>query len=245
MLRSIKQLYGDKLSTSDGEIGRVKDFYFDDEHWAVRYVVVDTGSWLAGRLVLISPHAFGNFYQHQDSLLVELTRKQIENSPPIEEHRPVSRQYEEEYYDYYGWPTYWNGMELWGGAGYPVIPPPPGISVKEGKGKRDPPEGDDPHLRSTKSLAGYHIHTRDGSIGHVTDFMIDDKTWAVRHLVVETGHWFHGKDIVISPGHIDRISYDESTVFVNITKEAIHDAPEYHMPRAQYHDARELSGSQI
>ena len=103
MLRSIKQLYGHSLGTAEGEIGTVKDFYFDDQHWAIRYVVVDTGAWLSGRLVLISPHAFGSFYEDGDSLLVNLTRKQIENSPAIETHKPVSRQYEEEYYRYYGW----------------------------------------------------------------------------------------------------------------------------------------------
>jgi len=242
MLRSIKQLYGDKLSAADGEIGRVKDFYFDDEQWAVRYVVVDTGPWLTGRLVLISPHAFGNFYQNGDSLLVELTRKQIENSPPIESHKPVSRQYEEEYYRYYGWPSYWDGMELWGGAGFPVVPPPPSLPTAS-DGQDGSSHGDDSHLRSARSVAGYHIHTRDGSIGHVTDFMIDDKSWAVRHLIVETGHWYYGKEIVISPADIQQINYDESTVFVNVTRAAIHDSPEYHMPRAQYHDVRDLAES--
>ena len=100
MLRSINQLYGDKLGASDGEIGQVKDFYFDDQNWAIRYLVADTGSWLPGRQVLISPHAFGSLYQAGKLLLVNLTRKQIEDSPSIESHKPVSRQYEEEYYRY-------------------------------------------------------------------------------------------------------------------------------------------------
>ncbi|MEP6673163.1 MAG: PRC-barrel domain-containing protein, partial [Chthoniobacter sp.] len=118
MLRSLKHLYGKLLGASDGEVGSVKDFYFDDQRWAVRYVVADTGSWLPGRLVLISPHAFGNFCQQGgDSLLVSLTRKQIEESPAIEAHKPVSRQYEEEYYRYYGWPTYWGGGAMWGMGG--------------------------------------------------------------------------------------------------------------------------------
>jgi len=113
MLRSIKQLYGVKLGASDGEIGHVKDFYFDDRNWAVRYVVADTGSWLSGRKVLISPHVFGSLHQVGKLLLVNLTRKQIEDSPSIESHKPVSRQYEEEYYRYYGWPCYWQGDALW------------------------------------------------------------------------------------------------------------------------------------
>src|SRR5271166_7106948 len=97
MLLSIKQLYGEKLGASDGEIGHVKDFYFDDQDWAVRYVVVDTGSWLPGRQVLLSPHAFGSLAPAGKTLAVNLTRKQVENSPAIELHKPVSRQYEEEY----------------------------------------------------------------------------------------------------------------------------------------------------
>ena len=109
MLRIVKELYGAKLGASDGEIGQVKDFYFDDQNWAVRYVVADTGSWLAGRKVLISPHAFGSLHRAGKLLLVNLTRKQIEDSPSIESHKPVSRQYEEEYYRYYGWPYYWQG----------------------------------------------------------------------------------------------------------------------------------------
>lgn len=104
MLQSIKQLSGKKLGASDGDIGHVKDFYFDDQTWAVRYVIADTGNWLPGRQVLISPYAFGGLHQAEKVLRVNLTRKQIENSPAIESHKPVSRQYEEEYHRYYGWP---------------------------------------------------------------------------------------------------------------------------------------------
>ena len=125
MLQSIKQLYGNKLGASDGEIGHVKDFYFDDQNWAVRYVVADTGSWLPGRQVLISPHSLGGLDQAGKVLRVNLTRKQIEDSPSIESHKPVSRQYEEEYYRYYGWPYYWQGDGLWGMSGFPILELPP------------------------------------------------------------------------------------------------------------------------
>jgi hypothetical protein len=125
MLRSINQLYGDELRATDGEIGHIKDFYFDDQNWAVRYVVVDTGSWLSGRLVLISPHVFTNFDLDGVCRGVNLTRKQIENSPDFDSEKPVSRQYEDEYYRYYGWPTYWQGGGLWGIGTYPIVAPPP------------------------------------------------------------------------------------------------------------------------
>ena len=239
MLRSVKRLYGEKLGTSEGDIGHVKDFYFDDQKWAVRYVVVDTGSWLSARPVLLAPHAFPSLHQDGKVLLVNLTRQQIENSPSIDLHKPVSRQYEEEYYRYYGWPSYWLGDLMWGISDFPAVPPPPGPfpSVKT-NASGDHQRRVDPHLRSTQALSGYHIQTGEGTIGHVTDFMMDDNSWAIRHVVVETGHWFSGKEILISTNHIDWISYEESKVFVNVTKEAILQAPEYHVPPlgAAYHD---------
>src|SRR5271169_3596363 len=231
MLRSIKQLYGEKLRASDGEIGHVKDFYFDDQKWVVRYAVADTGSWLLGRLVLIAPHAFGNLDQNRTSLLVNLTRQQIENSPPIESHKPVSRQYEEEYYRYYGWPSYWMGEGIWGLNASPIVPPPPSpLPIKVGGESDNARNVNDPHLRSTHAVTGYHLQTSEETIGHVTDFMMDDKSWAICHLVVKTGTWFSGKEIVISPSHVDRINYEDSKVFVNLTKEAILQAPEFRVP---------------
>ncbi len=244
MLRSIKQLYGKKLEASDGDIGHVKDFYFDDQKWVVRYVIVDTGKWISGRLILLSPHAFGDLHQDGGVLLVNLTRQQIENSPPVESHKPVSRQYEEEFHRYYGWASYWDGGDLWGMGGFPGVLPLPSASAPAntaGEVHKD----DDPHLRSTQAIVDYAIETEDGPIGKVTDFMMDNKSWAICHLVVETGHWFSGKEIVLSPDQIDRISYDDSTVFVSITKEAIQQAPEYHVPPLgdSYKDTRGFDDS--
>jgi sporulation protein YlmC with PRC-barrel domain len=230
MLRSIKKLYGDKLGASDGDIGQVKDFYFDDQSWAVRYVVADTGTWLTSRQVLLSPHALGNFHQAGKVLTVNLTRKQIENSPSIEWYKPVSRQYEEQYYRYYGWPYYWQGDGLWGMSGFPILELPakslPGEQVVAIDPKR---ETADAHLRSTQAVNGYHIKASDGIIGHVCDFMIDDKNWAIGQLIVKIGHRFTGKDVLIPVSKVDRISYEDSTVFVNLTKEAVEQSPMYHV----------------
>jgi hypothetical protein len=228
MIRSIKQMCGDKLGASDGEIGHVKDFYFDDQHWAVRYLVADTGSWIPGRQVLLSPHALRDFAKGGKVLRVSLTREQIEKSPAIEEHKPVSRQYEEEYYKYYGWPYYWQGDELWGMSGFPILAE---------ESKRFPPEsaiksavkaqGGDVHLRSAQAVIGYQIQTGDEISAHVTDFLMDDETWVICHLVVNTGNRFSGKKVLISPSQVDRISWDESKVFVNLTKEAVVRTPAY------------------
>lgn len=221
MLQSIKQLYGHKLGASDGDIGHVKDFYFDDQNWAVRYVVADTGAWLPGRLVLLSPHAFGTLHLAGSLLLANLTRKQIEDSPPIESHKPVSRQYEEEYHRYYGWPYYWQGSGLWGLSGFPMLGLLPEIHRPDELDTLEQPEPADAHLRSTQAANGYHVQAHNGPVGHVHDFMIDTQSWAICEVVIKTGHWLSGRDLHLPTGTVERISYDDSTFFVNSTREAI------------------------
>ena len=230
MLRSIKQLYAEKLGAVDGEIGQVKDFYFDDQSWAVRYLVANTGNWLTGRQVLLSPHAFAGLDQAGKVLRVKLTRKQIENSPAIDWHKPVSRQYEEAYYRHYGWPYYWQGDGLWGMSGVPVLeqpaPPLPGKRASAIHPKR---ASADAHLRSTQALKDYHVQASDGITGHVCDFLMDDERWVIDQFVVKIGHRFTGKEVWIPARKVDRISYEESTVFVNLTKETVEQSPAHHL----------------
>ncbi len=227
MLRSIKQIYGDKLGASDGEIGHVKDFYFDDQDWAIRYVVVDTGLWLPGRKVLLSPHSLARLDQAEKVLRVNLTRKQIEGSPSIASHQPVSRQYEEEYYRYYGWPYYWQGDGLWGLSGFPILELPPNPLPTTPTTARGPqPSRADAHLCSTQAVNGYHLRTGEATIGHVCDFMMDAQSWAIGQLVIKTGHRRSGKEVLIPTKDVDRISYEESTVFVNQTGAAAEQSPQ-------------------
>ncbi len=231
MLQSIKQLYGNKHGASDGDLGHVKDFYFDDQNWAVRYVVAETGSWLLGRQVLLSPHAFGGSPPAGKVMLVKLTRKQIEDSPAVETHKPVSRQYEEEYHRYYGWPYYWEGDGLWGGTrGFPILELPPNFPPVEPPAATGPKsERADVHLRSTQAVSGYHLQATDGICGHVADFLMDDKSWAINQLVIKTGHRFTGKEVQILVSQVERISYQESTLFVKLTKDAVEKSPEYRL----------------
>jgi uncharacterized protein YrrD len=229
MLQNIKQLYGHKLAASDGEIGHVKDFYFDDKTWVIRYLVADTGSWLSGRQVLLSPHAFGRLDRDGMILSINLTRKQIEKCPPIESHKPVSRQYEIDYFQYYGWPAYWDGSAMWGLGDYPVgLPPPKEIMEIQ----RQHQHRDDKHLQSTKAVTGYTIHATDGEIGSVSGFMVDDKSWAVSQLAVEAGLWYSGKEILIATTKVKRISYEDSQVFVKLTKAAIQRTAEHEVVKA-------------
>ena len=214
MLHSIQQCYGEKLRATDGEIGHVRDFYFDDKTWTIRYLVADTGGWLSGRQVLISPHALGHLYPKGKVFLVNLTKEQIEKSPSIDEHKPVSRQHEEDYHRYYGYPYYAETWPLWGLAEYPVVaPPPPRTAAKT--------HSVDSHLRSARVVKGYKVEGIDGAIGEVADFLVSGRNWVLREIVVESGHWYSGKGIHIRTDKIFRISYNESTVYVDSTKAAI------------------------
>jgi hypothetical protein len=221
MLRSIKQLYGNQLAASDGEIGRVKDFYFDDRDWAIRYVVADTGTWLPGRQVLLAPYALGSLDQANRLLRVNLTRKQIEDSPSIDAHKPVSRHYEEEYYRYFGWPYYWQGDGLWGLSGFPVLEQPTRPPLSEAAREMSPQsQRAEAHLRSAQAVTGYHLKTDEGIVGHVCDFMMDAELWAIGQFVVKTGHRLTGQEVLIPTKDVARISYEESTVFATLPSAA-------------------------
>ena len=225
MIQNIKKLYGSTLAAIDGEIGRVKDFYFDDKTWVIRYLVADTGSWLSGRLVLLTPHAFGKWGQAKKELHVNLRTQQIENSPPIETHQPVSRQYELDYYNYYGWPAYWDGTGMWGIGALPVPVTPSRVLLDA----RHHHHRAEKHLQSARAVNGYQIQTVDGPIGTVSGFMVDDQSWAIRELVVEAGHWYSGKEILIAPSKVKQINYEDSTVSVDLTKADIQNTAENHL----------------
>ena len=222
MLDRAETLQGYKLESLDGEIGGINEFYFDDQHWAVRYLVAETGNWLVGRQVLISPYALMLAVMNEEHhIAIDLTRKQIEESPSLDTDKPVSRQFEEAYYEYFGWPEYWGGPNMWGA--YPNI-------VRDREKWRNAVRGEkawDPHLRSSRELTGYDIQATDGEIGHVEDFVIDDETWAIRYLIVDTENFWPGKKVLISPRWIERASWEEKKVFINLSREAIEHSPEY------------------
>ena len=213
MLQNLRALYGQKLGATDGDIGHVKDFYFDDRDWAVRYVVADTGSWLPGRQVLIAPHAFGSLHAAGKHLCVNLTRKQIEDCPPIESHMTVSRQYEEKFYRHYGLPYYWQGSSLWGMSGFPVANLPSDFILNVQDEATEPePETADTHLRGAQAMRDYHVEANAQKIGHIVDFLMESENWAITHLVVKTGSWLSGKEIHMPTVNVAQISYEKSTV---------------------------------
>ena len=220
MLHTSKSLKNFTLSSLDGEIGTVQEFYFDDQYWTIRYLIADTGNWLTGRQVLISPYALGAVMQIEQRIAIDLTKQQIEDGPTLDSDKPVSRQFEQDFNGHYGWPMYWCGPYAWGFYPYPIVKNNYHDSTKE------QPAGD-PHLRSTHEVSGYHIHAADGEIGHVEDFIIDDETWAIRYLVIDTRNWWPGKKVLISPRWIERVSWGERLVFLNLSSETIKQSPAY------------------
>ena len=221
MLTEAKTLKGYNVDSPDGELGKVKDFYFDDQHWAIRYLVADTTNWLTGRRILISPYALVAVIRDEQHIAVELTKRQIADGPWLTAGKPVSRQFEEAYHEYYGWPIYWDGPSMWGSHSY---------IVHGRRNRRASTQGEnacDAHLGSTHEVSGYHIQAADGQIGHVEGFIIDDETWAIRYLIIDTRNWWPGRRVLVSPQCIERVSWRKRKVVVNLSRMAIKRSPEY------------------
>ena len=227
MLSKDKTLKSYKLESLDGEIGKVKEFYFDDRHWTIRYLVADTGHWLTGRQVLISPYALVAIVREEKHIAVELTKKQIEDSPSLNSDKPVSRQFEEIYHGHYNWPAYWSGPHQWGSSPHIERDREKWKTAASSSQQGENTSPRDPYLRSTHAVTGYHIDADDGEIGHVEDFIIDDETWAIRYLVINTHNFWPGRQVVISPQWIESVSWGQSKVFINLSRETIKGSPQY------------------
>jgi len=228
MLRSTNELLGYKLEASDGNLGKVRDFYFDDESWTVRYLVADTRRWLPGRLVLISPSSLGHPKWAAHLFPVSLDKEQIENGPPISQDQPVSRQQESKLSRYYGWPIYWGAGLSYGAP--PMAPAAIAKLAEEGAEAEEKDEQDDgdQHLRSVREVTGYKIKAQDGEIGHVEDFIVDDESWILRYLVVDTRNWLPGgKKVMLSPGWAERVDWKREKVVVDLKGDTVERGPEY------------------
>jgi hypothetical protein len=220
MLRSVNSLEGYKIGATDGPLGKVDGFLFHDSSWIIQYLVVDTGKWLPGRKVLISPVSLVQPTADIKMLPVNLTREQVKSSPDIALDRPLSRQAEIELHKHYDWTPYWTG----GGFAAPAVEP---SSEEKEKAAIAAKVKVDPSLRSAQEVIGYHIHATDGDIGHAEDFILDDESWTIRYLVVDTRNWLPGRSVLISPQWIEKISWSDSKVWINLLKDQIKDSPRY------------------
>lgn len=224
MQRSLKEIIGYSIRAVDGDIGKVKDFFFDDYAWSVRYLVAGTGNWLPGRKVLLSPAGLKSVDWVGSVVHVNRTKQEIEDSPPVDEDRPVSRQQEEELSQYFAWPVYWAPAMPEMGLGMGGAVPPAHIESSE---KETESDDGDPHLRSVKEVCGYRVQAIDREIGHIEDFIVDDDRWKIRYLVADTVNWLPGKKVILAPGWITGISWDTRRVRFDLRRETIKKAPAY------------------
>ncbi len=207
MLRNVEEIFGYTILATDGEIGRAYNFYFDDTHWSIRYLVVEAGDWLNSRRVLISPVALGQPDWSYRTFSVNLSKRQVQESPGVDADMPVSRQQEIAMNRHYGWPAYWS------------LPGEPGLPT--------PDVGGDPNLRSVREILGYRIHAAGGEIGHIDDLILDDRDWVVRYVVVETLNWLPGKKVLLPSKWIDRVSWAQEALSVALPRDLIASGPEY------------------
>jgi sporulation protein YlmC with PRC-barrel domain len=235
MLRNASVINGYTIMASDGHLGTVSDFLFDDTSWLVRWLVVETGSWLSGRKVLLPAFALGHLNPERGEFSVRLTRQQVKDSPNIDTERPVSRQVETGIYDYYGWSPYWGSGLYMGGYGFgygygggAMTPLPTlGSSRREEDIVAAQRSDDDPHLRSTEAVTGYHIHAKDGEIGHVEDFLFEEADWSIHYLIVDTKNWWPGKKVLVSPRSVREIDWADNLVNLDLDRQKIKDGPAY------------------
>jgi sporulation protein YlmC with PRC-barrel domain len=230
MLRVGSVLKGYAIEASDGRIGNVRDLLFDDRTWKVRWLVIDTGTWLPGRQVLIHPSAIRQADDARHALSVALTKAQVDRSPTIFQDQPVSQQMERHLYDYYGWDPAW-GVSYFGASPNAIAMPfsaPPqfgGAAVLDATDQGPVKDDGDPHLRSIDAVTGYHIQATDGEIGHVEDFLIDDGNWGIHYLIIDTKNWWPGKHVLMSPFAVRNISWADRLFQLDVDCEKIKDSP--------------------
>jgi hypothetical protein len=242
MLHSMTDLENCTIGATDGFIGHVKDLYFDDDAWVIRYLIVETGEWLSRRRVLISPFSINQPNWQEKILPAAITQDQVKHSPNIDTDKPVSRQHEIGYLGYCGYPYYWGGGGLWGASLYPsMMLSGLGYGGTSRDYRREQAQkaqtdaemdaerhqDDDPHLRSGNAVLKYHVHATDGDIGHVQGLLIDEKTWSIRYMIVDTSNWWLGHEVLIAPEWISDMNWAASKVTVDLTRQAVKDSPAY------------------
>ena len=226
----VSELKNLTIAAADGDIGRCRDFLFDDEHWTVRYLEVNTSRWLLGRRVLLSPAVVGIPDLKNGRLPVELTRSQIESAPGLSEDQPVSRQYEAAYAQHFGQLYYWWGAGIWGTGAYPGdILSSRDIHPAENPARVEL-DDEDNHLRSAEEVIGYKTHAVDGDIGEVSDFVLDTDTWTIGFAALDTRRWLPGRTVLLPISWASSISWTERAFHVDVSKDAIKTAPEIEEP---------------
>lgn len=207
MLRSMRELFGYSVAATDGPIGKVDDFLFDEHTRDIRYLVVDTGGWLNRRPVLVAPVAFGHARWPARDFPVRITREQVRGSPPLVLDAPLPRQGEAELHAHYEWVPYW----LAHGHGVPT-----GHAA----------ETTAPLCRARR-LVDFHIAGTDDEAGHLVDFILDDADWTVRFLVAETEGWWAPRTLMVDMAAFRGVDPVAERVSLTLTARAVYESPPY------------------
>ncbi|MEO8029152.1 MAG: PRC-barrel domain-containing protein [Bryobacteraceae bacterium] len=214
MLRTLESILGYRLVALNGEIGKVHDFYLDEEFWRLRYLVVETGSWLDRRRVLIAPAALGSIEGERREFAVHLNRDQVQSSPDVNTDQPVSRQQEMRTNAHYGWPAYWAPDAI-------MIPGPILTSGRVARASADP------HLRSFREICSYTVDDGENAIAKVQDFVIDDSDWSVAMMIVAYGGWIDPRQVATPADRITNISWANRTITIRYSREQLEALPSF------------------
>lgn len=224
MLIKITALEQWRVEATDGTVGSIVDLLFEDETWALRYLIVRTGSWLSSKRVLVSPDAVHREKGEFGLVRVALTRAQIRNCPDIDTDKPVSRLSEIAFHRHYDFPPYWSGTGTGVSNMGPVTVPIPALSL-DYRGEESilteaehSPEAEQSHLRSSREVVGYQVQATDGDAGDIDDMAVDDEDWTIRYLVVDTKRWWPGGQVLVDPSTVREIDFDERKVLLNVDK---------------------------
>lgn len=238
MLRTLNDMEDFSIHAIDGNIGKTREFYFDDESWVVRYLVVETGTWMSSKKVLLSPISVKHCDWEKRELSVAIIKSQVKDSPDIDLHKPVSRQYEIDYLCYYGLPPYWGGTDIWDGysSAYMMAPgyklndaglPNYAAECVPAAALNKSSFTNNHHLRSNIEVINYHIEATDGGLGHLQGMLIDPENWAIRYLIINTSNWWLGHSVLVAPEWISEVSWVNSKIYVDMTQAQIKNAPHY------------------
>jgi len=228
MLFAASALKGYAIEATDGRLGTVSDLLFDDRTWKVRWMVVDTGNWLSGRKVLVHPSSVVQLDHERRVLPVRLTKVQVEESPDISHDQPMSEQMEGSLFNYYGYDPYW-GPSFFGAGAVGMLPYSESFAgeagVVEARRREPVSKPGDPYLCSTQAVVGYHIQAADGAIGHLENLLVDEESWGVRYLVVDTKNWWPGKHVLLSPYAAKQIDWSAREVDLDVTCDQVKGSP--------------------
>jgi PRC-barrel domain len=200
MLRQIRELGTYRLHATDGDIGHLEQFYFDDRDWKITYFVVDIGTWLHGKKVLMSPSAIIGVDAPTKTINAAFTKQQVQESDDVGTHKPEGLEQPHDYSLYLGMPYYLGLNAL---------------------------NDYDEHLRSSKVVSRYHVMAVDGEIGQIEDGIVDDQTWTIQYVVSTVRNWWSSKKVLLPTEWILWISAAESNFYVSLTRNNIATAPAF------------------